>query len=295
MTTPPLPPELRGGAIRTSTAADYGLTRARLRLPGIQHPYRGVSGGGLDLATVRDRALGLLPVMEAGQAFSHTTALALYGAPLPPLPDDLHVSVPFPRTPPRRPGVVGHALTASPFVLLGAMPVAPAALAWAQSAALLSREDLVAAGDYLVTGARRGTAGICALAELAAVAVSWSGRPGATRLAWAAPLVRIGARSRPETQLRLLIRRARLPEPVVEHPVTVAGGRILHPDLAYPDARLALEYEGDGHRSRAKWERDIERRELLADVEWRTIRVTSQHLYRDPVGLVTRIRRHLAR
>jgi very-short-patch-repair endonuclease len=295
MTTPPLPPELRGGAIRTSTAADYGLTRARLRRAGIQHPYRGVSAGGLDLATVRDRAQALLPVMEAGQVFSHTTALALYGTPLPPLPDDVHVSVAFPRTPPRRPGVIGHALKASPFVLLGVLPVTPAAVAWGQSAALLGREDLVAAGDHLVTGARRGTAGICTQAELTAVAISWSGRPGATRLTWAAPFVRIGARSRPETHLRLLITRARLPEPVVEHPVAVAGGRVLHPDLAYPDARLAVEYEGDGHRSRSEWERDIERRELLADVEWRTIRVTSQHLYGDPVGLVARIRHHLAR
>lgn len=233
--------------------------------------------------------------MEAGQAFSHTTALALYGTPVPALSDDVHVSVVFPRTPPRRPGVVGHALTTSPFGLLDAMPVTPAALAWGQSAALLGREDLVAAGDHLVTGSRRGTAGICTLAELTAVAVSWSGRPGATRLAWAAPLVRIGARSRPETHLRLLISRSRLPEPVVELPVTVAAGRVLHPDLAYPQARLALEYEGDGHRARAEWERDIERRELLAEVEWRTIRVTSQHLYRDPVGLVARIRRHLAR
>jgi very-short-patch-repair endonuclease len=81
----------------------------------------------------------------------------------------------------------------------------------------------------------------------------------------------------------------------VAYPVDVGGGLTLHPDLSYPERKLALEYEGDGHRGRREWESDIERRELLADVDWRTIRITRAHLFRDPVGLVKRVRRHLAR
>lgn len=287
-----LPPELRGSAIRTSTAKDHALTRWRLRADDVTHPFRGVSAVDLDVDAVRDRARAFLPVMESGQSFSHTTALALHGAPLPPLPHDLHVSVTFPRTPPRRPGIHGHSLSDAPAEFVDGMPIAPAVVAWAQSAALLSREDLVAAGDYLVLDARRRPLG--SLDQLHRVAETWRGRPGAARLAWAAPRIRVGVRSRPETLLRLLLVRSRLPEPSVAHPVTVAGGIVLHPDLAYPAHRLALEYEGDGHRSRAEWERDIERRELLADAGWRTIRITSMHL-RDPRGLIERIRRHLAR
>jgi hypothetical protein len=102
-------------------------------------------------------------------------------------------------------------------------------------------------------------------------------------------------RSRPETHLRLLIVRARLPEPAVAPPVVVPGGLVLHPDLGYPDRRLALEYEGRDHFTDARIiESDIERRELLAEAGWRTIRVTATQLYRDPSGLVARIRRHLA-
>jgi very-short-patch-repair endonuclease len=263
-----------------------------MRASDVDHPYHGVSAFGLDPESVRDRALAFLPLMETGHTFSHTTALALHGTPLPSLPTELHIAVTFPRTPPRRPGIRGHSLTNAPAMLLDGMPVAPVVVAWAQSAPLLARDDLVAVGDHIVLDARRRALG--SLEQLLRIAEDWRGRPGAARLAWAAPRVRLGVRSRPETHLRLLLVRSRLPEPVVAHSVPVAGGFVLHPDLSYPDQRLALEYEGDGHRSRAEWERDIERRELLAEVGWRTIQVTSMHM-RDPRALVARVRRHLSR
>lgn len=288
-----LPPELRRTAIRTSTAGDHTVTRWRLRADDIEHPYRGVSGFDLDLTAVRDRATAFLPVMESGQTFSHTTALALHGAPLPRLPPELHITVAFPRTPPRRPGIRGHSLATAPAVLIEGMPVAPPLVAWAQSASLLPRDDLVAVGDHLVLEVTRRALGTPAQLEL--LERAWRGRPGAARLAWAVPRVRLGVRSRPETHLRLLLVRSRLPEPVVAHPVPVAGGIILHPDLAYPALRLALEYEGFDHFSdRHIIEVDIERRELLAEVGWRTIRVTAPQLYGDPARLVARVRRHLA-
>jgi very-short-patch-repair endonuclease len=286
-----LPPELRGSAIRTSGANDHDLTRWRMRARDVDHPHHGVSAFDLNPDSLRDRAAAFLPVMEAGQTFSHTTALDLHGAPLPSQPQELHVSVVFPRTPPRRPGISGHSLTDSPATLLDGMPVTPAAVAWAQSAALLAREDVVAVGDYLVLRARRRA--LASLEQLTRIAETWHGRPGALRLAWAVPRLRLGVRSRPETHLRLLLVRYRLPEPVVAHPVPVANGLVLHPDLAYPEHRLAIEYEGDGHRSRKEWERDIERRELLAEAGWRTVQVTSTHL-RDPRGLVSRVRRYRA-
>jgi very-short-patch-repair endonuclease len=165
-------------------------------------------------------------------------------------------------------------------------------VAWAQSSTVLSREDLVAAGDHLVLKVERP---LGSPDQLMSIADSWRGRPGAGRLAWAAPRVRVGVRSRPETHLRLLLVKSRLPEPVVAHPVMVHGGLVLHPDLAYPQVKLALEYEGFDHfNDRRVVEVDIERRELLAEVGWRTIRVTAPQLYGDPARLVARVRRHLA-
>jgi hypothetical protein len=103
--------------------------------------------------------------------------------------------------------------------------------------------------------------------------------------------VRVGAESRPETLLRLCIVDAGLPEPEVGVAVPVATGTVvLHPDLAYPGLRIAIEYEGERHRDPGRWERDIERRELFEDAGWRVIRVTAAGLA-DPAALIDRIRR----
>lgn len=48
-------------------------------------PFRGVVGFDLDLETIADRCQAFAPLLREGQAFSHTTALALHGAPLPAL------------------------------------------------------------------------------------------------------------------------------------------------------------------------------------------------------------------
>jgi hypothetical protein len=66
-----------------------------------------------------------------------------------------------------------------------------------------------------------------------------------------------------------------LPPPQVQHRVRDAHGFVLaRVDLAYPQARLAIEYDGDTHftpaRSRADRRRDL----LLADLGWHTMRLT---------------------
>ena len=95
-----------------------------------------------------------------------------------------------------------------------------------------------------------------------------------------------------ETLLRLVIVAAGLPEPEIGSRVVVAGGSlVLHPDLAYPELRIAIEYEGGGHREAGRWERDIERRELFEDAGWRVIRVTRHALFDEPEALIARIRR----
>ncbi|HEX6956225.1 MAG TPA: DUF559 domain-containing protein [Agromyces sp.] len=71
------------------------------------------------------------------------------------------------------------------------------------------------------------------------------------------------------------------------------GTLVLHPDLADPELRIAIEYEGSRHREPGRWERDIERRELFEDAGWRVIRVTAAALA-DPTALVARVRRIIA-
>jgi very-short-patch-repair endonuclease len=95
--------------------------------------------------------------------------------------------------------------------------------------------------------------------------------------------------------LRLVIVAGGLPEPVVGHPVPVANGEVLHPDLSYPELLIAIEYEGDEHRqSRKRWRADLRRIALLEEAGWRVIRATDDDI-NDPSNLLRILRAAVAR
>jgi very-short-patch-repair endonuclease len=213
--------------------------------------------------------------------------------------DRLHVSATSGRAAPRTHGVAGHALTAGDVAttICRGVPVVAAADTWCHLAASLSREDLAAAGDYLISGRRMRVgreAPLCSLEDLSAAVAKNSGRRGSRALQWALPRLRTGVDSRPESLLRLLLVAAKLPEPRVNDPTLVDDGRrTLHPDLKYERWRVVFEYEGDGHRTdKRQFRRDIVRRELFEAAEWRVIRVMSDDLH-DPQAFLARVRRIL--
>lgn len=295
---PSIDPIPHGAAIRTSDHAAFETTRARLRARRVQHPFTGVSSLGLDLEVVLDLCRAYEPLLRPGEAFSHATAALLYGAPLPNShgsASPLHVISPN-VTRSRTAGTIGHRSAGRiPISIRHGLPVAAPAVTWMQLAASLRPEDVTAVGDFLVTGALHGMGRegpLATIEELAEALEAGAGCRGARAARWALEHIRMGPASRTETLLRLLMVGAGLPEPAIGPPVTVAGGSLtLHPDLAYPDLRIAIEYEGAGHRDPGRWERDIERRELFEDAGWRVIRVTRQALFDEPEALIARIRR----
>ena len=99
---------------------------------------------------------------------------------------------------------------------------------------------------------------------------------------------RAGVDSRYETITRRAIVLAGLPEPVV-HPLVIVDGIAMHPDLAYPEMRIAIEYEGDGHREQGRWDRDIDRYAALEAAGWIVVRVTKAHLARDGARCIARV------
>jgi hypothetical protein len=291
----PLP---AGAAIRTSDHEAFHTTRARLRSRHVQHPFTGTSSLGLDLESIIDVCRAYEPLLRPGEAFSHATAGQLYGVPLP-----TSARTVFPvhvlsrdATRARGRGSIGHrSAVPVPTVLRFGLPVVAPSATWMHLASQLAREDLTAVGDFLVTGVLHGRARegpLASIEELTRAVEESVGCRGRRNARWALDHVRVGPASRTETLLRLLIISAGLPEPAIGSPVPVGdGGLVLHPDLAYPDLRIAIEYEGDGHRDAGRWERDIERRELLEDAGWRVIRVTRRALFDTPDELIARIRR----
>ena len=173
-----------------------------------------------------------------------------------------------------------------------ALPVIDPVSCWLDLARVLGVPDLVAAGDYLVTGAL----GRDPLATVAALRGRLAGVPAGHRgvrfLRTALEGVREGAWSRPESLLRWALLASRLPEPALNPPLLLGGRRII-PDLWWSDFRLAVEYDGALHGEPRQWARDLARSEWMADCGARVVHVTSADLFPDPSRVVARIARRL--
>ena len=61
---------------------------------------------------------------------------------------------------------------------------------------------------------------------------------------------------------------------MTQYPVQVAGGVIVHPDLAWPEFKVALEYDGQWHDDRRQFHRDRDRLRWLAAAGWLVVPVT---------------------
>jgi very-short-patch-repair endonuclease len=84
------------------------------------------------------------------------------------------------------------------------------------------------------------------------------------------------------------LRQAGLPPPVLQHGVSVAG-RTYRLDLAYPDARLAVELDGSVHLRREVWEADHARQNALVLAGWTVLRFTWRDYLDRPADLVRQV------
>jgi very-short-patch-repair endonuclease len=169
---------------------------------------------------------------------------------------------------------------------LRGLPIVGAVEAWCQLASLATEDELVMAGDALL----RRHHPLARHADLASAVESATWRRGVRRLRAALPLVRARTDSPMETVLRLAIVRSGLPEPVVNYAIDV-GDRLLHADLAYPRARVVVEYDGDQHRSDVRqYQRDIDRLWQIENAGWRVVRINRSHLAGGAGPAVARVR-----
>ncbi len=277
---------------RTRDALAAGVSARRLRASDLQTPFWGVrapAGRALDLA---ERCSALALRLPADAAFSHETAARLLGMPLPYWLEssrELVVTVPAPRRAVRAKGVRGHSRTLAPVdvVTRSGIRVTRPERAWCDLAARLSTPRLVAAGDALV-GRRGPQSTIAALQEAAALS---AGRPGSGRLRQAAALLCDRAESPAESELRVALILAGFPEMDINVDLHDRhGGFLARPDIRFPEFRVIVEYEGDGHRTdREQWNRDLIRTAALFDSGEHVLRVGVEQL-RERDVLVAQLR-----
>ena len=294
---PPAPLPARLGPIFSFDAAvRSGVSRRRLRANDLATEFRGSRtvpvSKRFDDEFAREhhelvqRCLAFVAVAPAEFCFSYGTAAALYGIPLPSRVQSdprVDVSVPLARPQLRLRSVRGHRLEAWRVRTFLRMPLVTPATAWAQIAPLLSLDELVIAGDFLL----RRKSPLSSLTDL--VDAAGVPRRGA-RLARMALLdVRPLTDSPPESETRLVLVRGGLPEPLIGYAVFHDGYFVGTPDLAYVDEKIAIEYQGSGHwLDRGVFEDDIIRRELFERAGWKVILVTAPRLRR-PAQLVAEV------
>ncbi|MDG4763609.1 DUF559 domain-containing protein [Solwaraspora sp. WMMD406] len=102
-----------------------------------------------------------------------------------------------------------------------------------------------------------------------------------------------------ESRLRLLLHDAGLPKPTPQYEVRTpdpTGGVkfIARVDLAYPQWKIAIEYEGDHHRERAAFRRDVHRFNALRSAGWLALRFTADDVLRQHGQLVQTVRQAIA-
>jgi hypothetical protein len=124
----------------------------------------------------------------------------------------------------------------------------------------------------------------------------YRGRRGVARVPGVVALASPYAESPMETRLRLLIVGAGLPRPEVQWVVQDAATRTAFwLDLAWPEHRIGIEYEGEPHTERSRVLRDIARTTRLVDLGWRVYRYTKLDMHGDRARIVAELARARAR
>lgn len=88
--------------------------------------------------------------------------------------------------------------------------------------------------------------------------------------------------------------RAGIPEPLLDVEVHDRRGRpIAEADEVWPEFRVLVEYEGEGHREKSRFRTDITRFETYADEDWSALRAHADDVFDDPNPFIGRLWRRL--
>lgn len=245
-----------------------------------------------------------VPRLKTAQRFGGITAARDWGLPLPSEwtpKEPPEVVVPSSAAPPKIRGIRGRRLRegrASTFILNGHPVVDPVAALFTCAADLTVAQAVVMIDALLTTASNYPGLGpgrpFSTRDEISRRLGEWGKFPGCGTVRAALSRARERVESPKETETRLLLVDSGLPEPIVQHEVWADGRMLGRCDLAYPELRIAFEYEGDGHRTdKEQWRKDIQRQRYLEGEGWIVIRLTQVDLDK-PEMLIASIRRAMS-
>ncbi|MEU5724493.1 hypothetical protein ABZ783_22055 [Micromonospora sp. NPDC047738] len=321
MSKPPRrPPQLRGQIFRGSVAVRHGLlTRNDLRSSAWRPLFRDIYADAHLRVTHADRCAAVIRwLVPHGAAIAGRSAAALYGvghvAPdqpvdvlTPTLPSALLASVPAPAARPadvptsaadqatpgcvpgRRGPMTGlrvHRADVEPGDVVdraGIPTTAPARTCWDLARWLDVVEAVVLIDGLLARG-------LTDVATLRGYALARAGRRGWRSLLRAVDLADAGAESPQESRTRVRLVLAGLPRPQSQWVVSHQGRFVARLDLAWPEFKVAVEYDGRWHDDPEQFHRDRRRRNRLLGAEWIVLHVTAKRLRDDFEGLLAEVR-----
>ena len=152
--------------------------------------------------------------------------------------------------------------------------------------------DLARRGDVGTAVARLDALGRATkldMTQVSRIAARHPGVRGLRQLENVLSLVDTGAQSPKETWLRLVLVQAGLPRPQPQIPVHDGADDLpfAYLDMGWRDWLVAVEYDGDQHRSdRRQYVKDIRRRERLERMGWIVVTVVAEDRARDVVRRV---------
>lgn len=292
MPSRPRPSRLTGPATR-SLARAAGISDQQLRHPDVVRLSRGTY---LPRVVARDlaaRVAAVLLTAPAGAVISHATAAALWGVAIPLQPErpqvDITVGTGSAVRGRRDRAVHRRPLDDDEVTRHRGFPLTTPARTWRDLAMVLSPPALLAVTDQLLAA---GTT----VHELSAQLDRRPHGRGRARARAVLPVADPRAESPMESVLRWLLHAAGLPRPVLQHEIRDDGARFVgRADLAWPGRKVLVEFDGDVHRERDVFVRDLRRQNRLIAAGWVVLRFTSADVAGRPDEVVAEIRRALHR
>lgn len=236
-------------------------------------------------ADLRAIALTVQNSVCPGAVISHETAAELFEFPLPPELSreggaSVHCRAEKGTSARASALLTVHIRSGAPVIRRHGVVMSHPVIALQEIAPRMSFGELVACVDALAA-TRFGTAYRIPLSEIRTLVESRKGR-GASALTEAATHARERVWSPRETTMRLMVRGHGYPEPSLNHEIRdPATGIVYYIDLAYPQWRVAIEYDGDEHRTdKSRWESDLHKNDVLHAEGWAVLRASAADLHR---------------